>query len=523
VTTDPIVTTDPAEPAVHEHTSSETIHPEPTGDGVGRPETFSLDAAALRPGDGARARLARLLDDGSLVELGSARQHRATGFGLDRRHPDGDGVVAGTGTLEGRPVGVYAQDRRVLGGSLGEAHADKIARTVEQAARGGVPVVGINDSGGARIQEGVAALDGYGQVFRANVGASGRVPQLALLLGPCAGGATYSPALMDFTIMSAEASMFLTGPRVVKAVTGEDVDARSLGGPEVHGERSGSAHVLVEDDEQAFAVARELLGYLPDSAWSGPRTAPAEPPPATDLRAIVPSDGRAPYDVRDLVRGFVDAGRFLEIQEHWGRNLVVGFARVDGHTVGIVANQARWLAGVLDGTASEKGARFVRFCDAFGIPLVVAVDVPGFLPGTAQEHGGVIRKGAKLLHAFTSATVPRISLVLRKAFGGAYIVMNSRSIGADAVLAWPGAELAVMGAEGAADIVLRRAIEAEPDRRDELVDTYRRDAMQVGVAARRGSVDEVVAPEDTRPALVALLRSLRGARQPGFVHDNLPQ
>jgi acetyl-CoA carboxylase carboxyltransferase component len=488
-----------------------------------RTETFTLDADAVRPGDGARARLSRLLDDASFVELGSARHHRATGFGLERRHPDGDGVVAGTGAIEGRAVNVYAQDRRVLGGSLGEAHADKIARSIEQACRGGVPVIGINDSGGARIQEGVAALDGYGQVFRANVAASGRVPQIALLLGPCAGGATYSPALMDFTIMSDEASMFLTGPRVVKAVTGEDVDARALGGPEVHGERSGSAHFVVDDDEQAFAVARELLGYLPSSAGVPGDERPVEEPPEVDLRAVVPTDGRAPYDVRDLIRGVVDGGRFLEVQAHWARNLVIGFARVDGRTVGVVANQARWLAGVLDGTASEKGARFVRFCDAFGIPLVVAVDVPGFLPGTAQEHGGVIRKGAKLLHAFTSATVPRVSLVLRKAFGGAYIVMNSRSIGADAVLAWPGAELAVMGAEGAADIVFRRAIEAEPDRREDLVEGYRSDAMHVDVAARRGSVDEVIAPEDTRPALIALLRSLRGARAPGFVHDNLPQ
>jgi acetyl-CoA carboxylase carboxyltransferase component len=486
-------------------------------------ETFALDPDRLRPGDAARSRLGRLLDPDSFVELGSARHHRATGFGLERRHPDGDGVVAGTGSIEGRAVDVYAQDRRVLGGSLGEAHADKISRTIDQAARGGVPVVGINDSGGARIQEGVASLDGYGRVFTANVAASGRVPQIALLLGPCAGGATYSPALMDFTIMSDEASMFLTGPRVVKAVTGEEVDTRSLGGPEVHSERSGSAHFVVDDDEQAFAVARELLGYLPSSAWAPPVEVASGPPPPVDLRAIVPSDGRAPYDVRELIRGVVDDGRFLEVQARWAQNLVIGFARVDGRTVGVVANQARWLAGVLDAAAAEKGARFVRFCDAFGIPLVVAVDVPGFLPGTAQEHGGVIRKGAKLLHAFTSATVPRVSIVLRKAFGGAYIVMNSRSIGADAVLAWPGAELAVMGAEGAADIVLRRAIEAEPSRREELVEGYRRDAMGVDVAARRGSVDEVIAPEDTRDALVAILRSLRGARTPGFVHDNLPQ
>jgi acetyl-CoA carboxylase carboxyltransferase component len=486
-------------------------------------ETPALDPATLRPGDGARARLSRLLDERSFVELGSQRQHRANGFGLDRRRPDSDGVVAGTGAIGGRPVNVYAQDRRVLGGSLGEAHADKIARTIEQATRGGVPVVGVNDSGGARIQEGVASLDGYGQVFRANVAASGRVPQLALILGPCAGGAVYSPALMDFTIMTDEAYMFLTGPRVVKAVTGEDVDARSLGGPEVHGERSGCAHFVVDDDEAAFATARELLGYLPSSSSAPTPTAAPEPPPAVDLRDIVPADGREPYDVRDVVRGIADGGRFLEVQESWARNLVIGFARIDGRTVGVVANQARWLAGVLDLTASEKGARFVRFCDAFGIPLVVLVDVPGFLPGTAQENGGVIRKGAKLLHAFASATVPRVTLVLRKAFGGAYIVMNSRSLGADAVLAWPDAELAVMGAEGAADIIFRRTLDDEPDRRDELVDSYRRDAMHVDLAARRGSVDEIVAPDETRGALVGLLRALRDGRQSAFVHDNLPQ
>jgi acetyl-CoA carboxylase carboxyltransferase component len=486
-------------------------------------ETPAIDPATLRPGDGARARLARLLDEGSLTELGSTRQHRASGFGLERKRPDSDGVVAGTGSIGGRPVNVYAQDRRVLGGSLGEAHADKIARTIAQAGRGGVPVVGINDSGGARIQEGVAALDGYGQVFSANVAASGRVPQLALVLGPCAGGAVYSPALMDFTIMTDEAYMFLTGPRVVKAVTGEDVDARSLGGPEVHGERSGCAHFVVDDDEAAFATAQELLGHLPSSSSAPlPEVAP-EPPPSVDLRDLVPADGREPYDVRDVVRGLADGGRFLEVQEHWARNLVVGFSRIDGRTVGVVANQAKWLAGVLDLTASEKGARFVRFCDAFGIPLVVLVDVPGFLPGTAQEGAGVIRKGAKLLHAFASATVPRVTVVLRKAFGGAYIVMNSRSLGADAVLAWPGAELAVMGAEGAADIIFRRRLQDEPDRRDELVESYRREAMDVDLAARRGSVDEVIAPEDTRPALQALLRSLQGARTPAFVHDNLPQ
>ncbi|MBY5164210.1 acyl-CoA carboxylase subunit beta [Salsipaludibacter albus] len=486
-------------------------------------EAPAVDPAALKAGDNARARLERLLDQGSFLELGSRRRHRASAFGLDTRRPDSDGVVAGTGRIGSRPVNVYAQDRRVLGGSLGEAHADKIARTIHKAVKGGVPVVGVNDSGGARIQEGVAALDGYGQVFSANVAASGRVPQIALILGPCAGGAVYSPALMDFVVMSDEAYMFLTGPRVVKAVTGEEVDARGLGGPEVHAGRSGVCHFVVQDDEEAFALTRRLLDFLPRSAAAPTPSVPAQPPADVDLDEVVPTEGRVPYDVRDVIAGLVDAGDFLEVQPKWAPNLVIGFARIDGETVGIVANQAKWLAGVLDLTASEKGARFVRFCDAFGIPLVVLVDVPGFLPGTAQEYNGVIRKGAKLLHAFTSATVPRVTVVMRKAFGGSYIVMNSRSLGADAVLAWPHAELAVMGAEGAADVIFRRQIEEDPSRRDDLIDAYRSEAMQVDLAARRGSVDEIIEPNETRRALVTLLGSLRGGREPGYVHDNLPQ
>lgn len=486
-------------------------------------DLLSIEPKALRAGDSARVRLGKLLDEGSLVELGSGRVHDKSAFGLDAKRPEGDGVVAGAGTIGGRTVNVYAQDPKVLGGSLGEAHADKIARTVQNAVRGGVPIIGINDSGGARIQEGVAALDGYGRVFTGNVAASGRVPQIAVLLGPCAGGASYSPALMDFTIMSDAATMFLTGPRVVKAVTGEDVSARDLGGPEVHNQSSGVAHFHVTDEDEAFAVVHELLSYLPSSSDELPPVVDSEPPLDVDLAGLIPDDERQPYDVRDMIAGIVDGGRFLEVQKGWARNVVIGLARIDGHSVGIVANQANWLAGCLDSTASEKAARFVRFCDAFAIPIVSLVDVPGFLPGSSQEVGGVIRKGAKLLHAYTNATVPRVTVVLRKAFGGAYIVMNSRSVGADAVLAWPGAELAVMGAEGAADIIFRRQIEAEPERRDELIDTYRREAMDVELAARRGSVDEIIDPNDTRRSLVTLLRSLRGARRPGWVHDNLPQ
>ena len=488
---------------------------------TGQPGT---DPAALRPGDKGRARLLELLDDDSFVELGSGRQHRSTAFGLDRRRPDGDGVVTGTGSVDDRPVVVYAQDGTVLGGSLGEAHADKIQRALRQALEGGSPVIGINDSGGARIQEGVAALDGYGGVFSGNVAASGRVPQIAVLLGPCAGGAVYSPALMDFIIMADHGTMFLTGPRVVKAVTGEEVSARDLGGPEVHGSTSGVAHFTVDTEQDALALARRLLSYLPSSCDELPPVAEAAPPAEeVDLAALVPQDGSQPYDVRDVIAGIVDGGEFLEVQPDWARNVVIGFARLDGHSVGIVANQAAWLAGCLDATASEKAARFVRFLDAFGIPIVSLVDVPGFLPGSSQERNGVIRKGAKLLHAYTNATVPRVTVVMRKAFGGAYIVMNSRSIGADAVLAWPKAELAVMGAEGAADVIFRRQIEAEPDARDGLIEQYREEAMDVGLAAGRGSVDEIIDPNDTRRALIGLLAARRPPRPRGFAHDNLPQ
>jgi len=483
----------------------------------------AIEGMRLRPADAALSRIEMLADPSSFLELGSQRLHRATGFGLQDRRIPGDGVVAGTASLDGRAVHVFAQDRYVLGGSLGEAHADRIADTIHQAIRGGTPVVGINDSGGARIQEGVASLDGYGRVFSANVAASGRVPQVSVILGACAGGAVYSPALMDITIMSDAGTMFLTGPRIVRAVTGEDVDARSLGGPEVHGTRTGSAHLVAPDDASALDLARRLLSYLPSAAWSPLPVVEARRPAHDDPGAVVPREARDPYDVRDVIAGIVDEGSHLELQADWARNLVIGLARIEGSTVGIVANQPAWLAGVLDATASEKGARFVRFCDAFGIPLVVLVDVPGFLPGTSQEHGGVIRRGAKLLHAFTSATVPRISLVLRKAYGGAYIVMNSRSIGADAVLAWPGAELAVLGAEGAADLIFRREIEAHPERREPLMATYRRDAMDVGVAAGRGSVSEIIDPSSSRPAIATLLRSLQGGQPRGFVHDNLPQ
>ncbi len=467
------------------------------------------------------ARVEALVDPGSFTELGSQARHHVTAFDMQRKRPAGDGVVTGVAEIHRRPVGVFAQDPTALGGSLGEVHAAKIARVLDHAERARVPVVGLLDSGGARIQEGVGALDGYGEIFRRNVALSGRVPQVSVVLGPCAGGAVYSPALTDVVIMQRDrAHMFVTGPRVVKAVTFEDVSLADLGGADVHARSSGVAHFVADDADEALDLARRVLGYLPGSCWEAPPTyapGPPEPMPA------IPSDHRLPYDVRGVIGGVVDAGSFLELHEHFAPNVVVGFGRVEGEAVGVVANQPLVLAGCLDIDASEKAARFVRTCDAFGLPLVTLVDVPGFLPGTGQEAAGIIRKGAKLLYAYAEASVPRVTVVLRKAFGGAYIVMNSKSLGADAAFSWPGAELAVMGAEGAVDVIYRRDIDAEPERRDELIARYRAEAMAPHIPAERMSIDEVIAPGDTRDVVAATLRSLRGANQPRFRHDNLPQ
>ena len=480
-----------------------------------------MTALDLDLGSDRLGRVHAFADPASFLEVGSQARHRTTAFGLDRKRPAGDGVVTGTARVDGRPVAVFAQDPTALGGSLGEVHAEKIARLLDRALRGRTPVVGLLDSGGARIQEGVAALDGYGAIFRRNVALSGRVPQVSVVLGPCAGGAVYSPALTDLVVMERERSyMFVTGPRVVKAVTFEDVTAAELGGADVHGASSGVAHLVADDAAGALELTRRALSYLPSSCWDEP---PVAPPADADAVAAIPADPRVPYDVRGVVRGVVDAGSFLELQEAFAPNLVVGFARVEGRAVGVVANQPQVLAGCLDIEASEKGARFVRLCDAFGLPLVVLVDVPGFLPGTGQESSGIIRKGAKLLYAFAEATVPRVTVVLRKAYGGAYIVMNSRSLGADAVFAWPGAELAVMGAEGAVDVLFRRELEADPSRRAELVARYRAEAMDPRIPAERGSIDEVIDPASTRAAVAETLRSLARALVPGFRHDNLPQ
>jgi propionyl-CoA carboxylase beta chain len=467
------------------------------------------------------ARVDAFVDAGSFTEFGSAARHRVHAFDMQRKRPAGDGVVTGVARVHGRPVGLFAQDPTALGGSLGEVHAAKIARVLDHAGRARCPVIGLLDSGGARIQEGVAALDGYGEIFRRNVALSGRVPQVSVVLGPCAGGAVYSPALTDVVIMQRDrAHMFVTGPRVVKAVTFEDVELADLGGADVHARSSGVAHLVADDAGEALDLARRVLGYLPSSCWDAPPTYPPEEP-----RRLpdVPADHRLPYDVRDVIGGVVDDGSFLELSEHFAANIVIGFAHVEGQAVGVVANQPRVLAGCLDIAASEKAARFVRLCDAFGVPLVTLVDVPGFRPGTGQEAGGIIRKGAKLLYAFAEASVPRVTVILRKAFGGAYIVMNSKSLGADAVFAWPGAEVAVMGAEGAVDVIYRRELAADPSRRSELVERYRAEAMAPHIPAERLSIDEIIEPAATRGIVAATLRSLGGALQAGFRHDNLPQ
>ncbi|MBT2445266.1 acyl-CoA carboxylase subunit beta [Streptomyces sp. ISL-36] len=480
----------------------------------------------------AHERIELLLDKGSFSEVEALRRHRATGFGLEAKKPYGDGVVTGWGTVEGRTVFVYAHDFRVFGGALGEAHAAKIHKIMDMAIAAGAPLVSLNDGAGARIQEGVSALAGYGGIFQRNTKASGVIPQISVMLGPCAGGAAYSPALTDFVFAVRDISqMFITGPDVVRAVTGEEISQNGLGGADVHAGISGVAHFVHDDEETCLAEVRYLISLLPSNNRELPPTVLTGDPadrPGDALLDLVPVDGNRSYDIRGVIEELVDDGDFMEVHAAWAQNIVCALARIDGHTVGIVANQPASMAGVLDIKASEKGARFVQFCDAFNIPLVTLVDVPGFLPGVEQEHEGIIRRGAKLLYAYCNATVPRVSVVLRKAYGGAYIVMDSRSIGADIALAWPTNEIAVMGAEGAANVVFRREIAAAdcPDSmRQEKIDQYKRELVHPYYAAERGLLDDVIAPRDTRAVLARSLAMLvaKHADLPRRKHGNPPQ
>ena len=480
----------------------------------------------------ARERIDLLLDPGSFTEVEQFRRHRATGFGLEAKKPHTDGVLTGWGTVEGRTVFVYAHDFRIFGGALGEAHAEKIHKIMDMAIAAGAPLVSLNDGAGARIQEGVTALAGYGGIFQRNTRASGVIPQLSVMLGPCAGGAAYSPALTDFVFMVRDTSqMFITGPDVVKAVTGEEISQNGLGGADIHAETSGVCHFAYDDEETCLAEVRYLLSLLPQNNRERPPAVATDDPAdrrCERLLDLVPADGNRPYDMRAVIEEIVDDGDYLEIHERWATNVIVALARLDGQVVGIVANQPRSLAGVLDINASEKAARFVQYCDAFNIPLVTLLDVPGFLPGVDQEHGGIIRHGAKLLYAYCNATVPRIQLILRKAYGGAYIVMDSRSVGTDLSYAWPTNEIAVMGAEGAANVIFRRRIAAADDpeaMRARMVKEYKAELMHPYYAAERGLIDDVIDPADTRHVLNRSLHMLRTkhADLPSRKHGNPPQ
>jgi propionyl-CoA carboxylase beta chain len=479
----------------------------------------------------ARERAVRLLDPGSFVELDRYVRHRESNFGMLERRPYGDAVVTGYGTVFGRKVFVFSQDFTVFGGSLSEVFAEKICKVMDLAAKFGCPVIGINDSGGARIQEGVVSLAGYAEIFWRNVQSSGVIPQLSLVLGPCAGGAVYSPAITDFVFMVEGSSyMFITGPDVVKTVTGEEVTFEELGGAATHAAKSGVAHFISPDEEACLDDARYLLSFMPqNNVDPPPYTEPSDPRDRQDpeLDTLIPDEPTKPYDIKAVIRRVVDDGEFLEIHERFATNIVCGFARLGGHPVGVVGNQPQSLAGVLDIDSSVKAGRFVRTCDAFGIPLVTFVDVPGFLPGTEQEWGGIIRHGAKLLYAYAEATVPKLAVITRKAYGGAYAVMSSKHIRADFNFAWPTAEVAVMGPEGAVNIVFRRELEAADDpeiRRAELIADYKDRFANPYTAAERGYVDDVIEPRTTRPVLIDALETALTKREPRppRKHGNIP-
>ncbi|HVI24151.1 MAG TPA: acyl-CoA carboxylase subunit beta [Myxococcales bacterium] len=476
----------------------------------------------------ARERIDLLLDTGSFIELDKFKVHRCDDFGMEKKKVLGDGVVTGYGTVEGRQVFVFAQDFTVFGGSLSGAYAEKICKVMDLAVSTGCPVVGLNDSGGARIQEGVVSLAGYADIFYRNVASSGVVPQLSAILDPCAGGAVYSPAITDFIVMTKGTSyMFITGPEVIRTVTHEEVSKEDLGGAQAHNIKSGVAQFAAENEAAALRILRELLSYLPSNNLEDPPVVATEDPPdrrEESLKSVVPPNPNKPYDIKEVIRAVVDDKHLFEVSEHYARNIVTGFARLAGRTVGIVANQPAFLAGVLDIDASRKGARFVRTCDAFNIPLVTFVDVPGFLPGTTQEWGGIITHGAKLLYAFAEATVPKLTVITRKAYGGAYDVMSSKHIRADVNLAWPTAEIAVMGPEGAVNIVFRKELESRTASRDELVQKYRDTFANPYKAAELGYIDEVIPPEETRLRLCRALVMLRGKRVevPRRKHGNIP-
>ena len=479
----------------------------------------------------ARERIEALCDQGSFRELDALVTHRATGFGIEDSRPYGDGVVTGYATVDGRLVYLFSQDFTVFGGSLGEAHAGKICKIMDLAMKAGAPVVGLNDSGGARIQEGVVSLGGYADIFLRNVMASGVIPQISAVMGPCAGGAVYSPAMTDFVLMvKGTSNMFITGPDVIKAVTHEEVTHEQLGGALTHNSISGVAHFAAESEQQCIGTLKRLLSFLPQNNMEDPPlVTPSDDPLRMDpeLDSIVPDNPNKPYDMRDVVRRVVDDADYFEVQELWARNLTVGFARFNGRVVGVVGQNPAFLAGVLDIDSSTKGARFVRFCDCFNIPLVTFEDVPGFLPGLSQEHGGIIRHGAKLLYAYCEATVPKVTIITRKAYGGAYDVMSSKHVRGDINYAWPTAEIAVMGAEGAVSVIFRKEIAEATDpaaRHAELVEEYRERFLNPYIAAGRGYVDDVIEPRETRPLVISALESLQNKRDtnPPKKHGNIP-
>ncbi len=479
----------------------------------------------------ARERVEKLLDPGSFREIDTFVAHRTVGFGIEEQRYLGDSVVTGWGKINGRPVYLFSQDFTVFGGSLGEVHAEKVCKVMDLAMKNGAPVIGLNDSGGARIQEGVVSLAAYAYVFQRNVMASGVVPQLSAVMGPCAGGAVYSPAMTDFILMVKETSfMHITGPEVIKAVTHEEVSSEELGGAMTHNQRSGVAHFAAEDEEDALLTLRELLSYLPQNNTEDPPFVPTEDPADRmdeELNSIVPDNPNKPYDMIKVVEHVVDDGVFLEVHAHFARNIIVGFARLGGYSVGIVGQQPQALAGVLDINASRKAGRFVRFCDAFNIPIITFEDVPGFLPGVDQEHGGIIVHGAKLLYAYCEATVPKMTVITRKAYGGAYDVMSSKHIRGDISYAWPSAEIAVMGPDGAVNIIFRKELAEAEDpvaRKAELVAEYREQFANPYVAAARGYIDDVIEPAETRPRLIEALQMLQNKRDanPPKKHGNIP-